>query len=375
LLSCNDSSVVDDKLNVDVKQQELNNLLTQLGFDTQKIKDTGDYLVYDNDLVLTKSDLLTRIAHCGDTSSYKNARLDQWVVNTDGVVDWSRAGNITYSIDASVNTMPQGADWTNAIRQALNDWTNVGDDNVNFTETTNANIMFFTDNTAPLTCMRTLPATVFASAQFPSGGRIGNSVSINDNGPTSNLGGKLWVIRHEVGHAMGFRHSDWYNRGGTGVVEDINSSGCGNPVYGANLLPRTLSSDANSVFNSMATGFNDINFSNDDRRSIRKLYPNALVAPQIGSVSLASAKGAQYYLNFSNLDDKASQIIVYAEKYVSYKPLTAQFSYYQTFTIPANSSQLIVSFASIPFAGRFYCTVKNYKGDLESAKSPIYTTP
>jgi hypothetical protein len=69
-----------------------------------------------------------------------------------------------------------------------------------------------------------------ASAGFPSGGNPYNSILIN----TSQLNGQplatiTSVIAHEMGHCIGFRHTDWMNRayscGGSAVNEGAGTVG------------------------------------------------------------------------------------------------------------------------------------------------------
>ena len=95
------------------------------------------------------------------------------------------------------------------------------------------------------------------SAGFPSGGLPYNTINIGTGLNSYSVGVNKHVITHELGHCIGFRHSDYYNRsiscGGSATNE-------GSSTVGAIHIPNTPTtavaggSVMNSCFSSSSTG-------------------------------------------------------------------------------------------------------------------------
>ncbi len=108
------------------------------------------------------------------------------------------------------------------------------------------------------------------SAGFPSGGRPFNTINIGSGLNSFSVDVIEHVITHELGHTIGFRHSDFFNRSiscGTGGNE-------GNGGVGAILIPGTPSgatvggSLMNSCFRSTENG----EFTSSDVTALQQLY-------------------------------------------------------------------------------------------------------
>ncbi|WNG20226.1 zinc-dependent metalloprotease [Cystobacter fuscus] len=124
-------------------------------------------------------------------------------------------------------------------------------------------------------CTANITATTMSgaggSAGFPSGGKPYGTINIGTGLQSYSADVNEHVITHELGHAIGFRHSDYYNRsiscGGTATNE--GSSG-----VGAILIPGTPStatvggSIMNSCFRSTETG----EWTSSDKTALNYLY-------------------------------------------------------------------------------------------------------
>jgi hypothetical protein len=124
-------------------------------------------------------------------------------------------------------------------------------------------------------CTANITATTMSgaggSAGFPSGGKPYGTINIGTGLQSYSADVNEHVITHELGHAIGFRHSDYYNRsiscGGTATNE-------GTAGVGAILIPGTSGtatvggSIMNSCFRSTETG----EWTSSDKTALNYLY-------------------------------------------------------------------------------------------------------
>ncbi len=103
------------------------------------------------------------------------------------------------------------------------------------------------------------------SSGFPSGGYPYRQINIGIGLQSYSVDANEHMITHELGHALGFRHTDFYNAASCGTNE-------GTAGVGAILIPGTPTSDPlslmNSCFRSTATG----EFSQYDIVALNYLY-------------------------------------------------------------------------------------------------------
>jgi len=109
------------------------------------------------------------------------------------------------------------------------------------------------------------------SAGFPSGGNPYKWVRINSGTDSFSTGVNRHVITHEIGHCIGFRHTDYFNRSiscGSGGNEGSAGVGAihipGTPTTNVNANTSVM----NACFNSGSTGV----FTSSDNTALNFLY-------------------------------------------------------------------------------------------------------
>lgn len=222
--------------------------LTKMGFELKNIEEFKDYYLVEGDIIFDKSK--------------KNITGKPNQYYTNSLVGMNKVNNISVRMDPSIPTSGVD-DWRTAVNSAITYWNNIPSSRVNFIFTTNAtaDITITSDNGV-------LKDNQIAAAGWPSNSNPGTSIMINLDF-SSNIsvleGQKSYNIVHELGHCIGFRHTNWLIRG-----EEINPSG---NDLGANNIPYT-SNDASSVMNG-GTALNSYSgFSTEDNYSARYLYPD-----------------------------------------------------------------------------------------------------
>jgi hypothetical protein len=123
-------------------------------------------------------------------------------------------------------------------------------------------------------CSANITATVMSgvggSAGFPSGGNPYGTINIGTGLQSYSAGVNEHVISHELGHTVGFRHSDYYTR----TISCGSGGNEGTAGVGAILISGTPStavvggSIMNSCFRSTETG----NFTSSDVTALNALY-------------------------------------------------------------------------------------------------------
>jgi len=113
--------------------------------------------------------------------------------------------------------------------------------------------------------------TVGGSSGFPKGGSPYGTINIGDGLQSYSVGVNTHVVTHEIGHCVGMRHSDYYDRSISCGGSPTNEGTAG---VGAVLIPGTPAtakvggSVMNSCFRSSETG----NWTSTDKTALQYLY-------------------------------------------------------------------------------------------------------
>jgi hypothetical protein len=193
----------------DISRETLTKI-SQMGFGTSEVKKTaGGYLV-EGDILLTDEQLNTHheasFLRVGQAEQYRTTNL---VTGLPRVIKVSVA-----------RTLP--AAYVTALDAALARY-NAQKLQLTFKRVTGgANIAI---TPAPAN------ATYLAAAGFPAGGNPYNSILVNTNylGTQPDISCLATILAHEIGHCIGFRHTDYMDRsyscGGTLTNEGAGTSG------------------------------------------------------------------------------------------------------------------------------------------------------
>lgn len=214
----------------------LKDFMVKNGIITSKIKSHEGRYIVDECIVITEEKLSEW------DSSQKGANL-QTRTQANVSVPVGEIKTITYRIASNIPSST-----ATLINQVIQNYNSIRNFNLNFQPTTSTNqqLLFLGVTDSPPYYVPT------GKADWPTNGNIGSFVEldINDFNSTSITNGiKLFVIAHEIGHTIGFRHTDW-------LEQEEGNYGYDDGIYkfiGGTLIPATFHSDPISIYNS--TGY------------------------------------------------------------------------------------------------------------------------
>lgn len=219
------------------------------GFDTTGMKDLGKYMLVEGDILLPKTSLLSITPR-------------QAYQDNNSLVTRTKQKNITIRIDDSVPTDGGRLDWRNEVSQAIAEYNNLSTNlQLSLVTTPTADIAIRVGTEDPTFNLYMGTGTI-AAAGLPSNGNPFHSIIINSdyiNLPSSST--KKYNLVHEIGHCIGFRHTNWQVRSESPALGIGNSPNTGN------------NPDPSSVFNGGTALYSWNGFSNWDQDAINTLYP------------------------------------------------------------------------------------------------------
>ena len=255
------------------RTEDLRALVTAAGFRGDLVQDFGSYVLVEGDIRLTREELRAmRLPSSGDP------RGPRFQYRTTNLVGSPKIQQIVVSLAGVTGTV-----WETPARDALAQWNAISGSYVKMVEGSPADISISTTCTS---------SNVAAFASFPSGGNPGATVYANSCfGYSIGYSARLRNMVHELGHTIGFRHTNYTQQGETaGTDGAIQISGT--PTSGG---------DGSSVMNGGTALSTWAGFSSYDQTATRNLYPlpyPSASGSHPGStfvVSWSAAPGAEWY--------------------------------------------------------------------------------
>ncbi|CAN5346810.1 hypothetical protein BH09BAC6_BH09BAC6_33870 [soil metagenome] len=254
LFSCNKSSQTVQKTN-EVSASVLKSI-ADLGFSTDEVRKQGNGYLVEGDILLTEANL-------SETSTSPNLRIAE----TEQYRTTNLVKNLPRTVTVSISNLPTvyGTATANAIARynALNL-------TLKFQMVSSGgNIQIIGFNQGPSGGYITL-----GSSGFPtSAGDPYNQIQMNTNaqayGTNPDVNYLTSVLQHEMGHCIGFRHTDYMNRAFSCGGSKSNEGSAG---IGAIRIPGTPSAaDAGSWMLACSTG-SDRTFNANDKIALNYLY-------------------------------------------------------------------------------------------------------
>lgn len=248
LFSCKKTEIAPQKADIDQDKSVLG-YIKKLGYRDSEIKDIGDEYLVDGDILFSKKSE-------PDFSIFGGPKTEQY--GTANYVGYDVQPNIFIYVDASMNG------YLNEINGAVAMWNSVINCRVKFGITSLSGIAHIRITNA------NLGSGVCGAAYFPMNGRPGALVRINVNQIAGNsFAQRQRTIAHELGHCIGFRHTNWQpGETQSGVLGD-------NGAYfdAMHILGTPTGGDPSSIMNGGQCGSGATTLSNFDILATQFLYP------------------------------------------------------------------------------------------------------
>ena len=229
------------------------------GFETDDVRKVNEGYIVEGDIVLTPEFLSQNPATGASLLRIAN---DEQYRTTNLVTALPRT--ITISVEGTLTGL---AVWSNATDAFINRYNALGLQITLQRVSSGGNVKIVGFNEPASGGFITL-----GSAGFPSGGNPYHEIKMNTNaqayGTNPNQGYITSVLQHEMGHCIGFRHTDYFSRSSCGKRKQNE----GTAGVGAILIPGTPSGFDNESFMLACSAGTDRTFNSNDVIALGHLY-------------------------------------------------------------------------------------------------------
>lgn len=241
---------LEEDVSLDPKVDYERNFIESLGFDKNAIEDKGTFYLVEGDVIIHKEDINNIV----QTKQY-------WCLQVKE--PYQRNIKVTLGTERIVII-----NWAQAVARAVQEWSNISGCNISMTFNQNST----TPGDIHISFISGGASNNLGTADFPTmSGAPGANIYINQSYNSYarlSESQKIFLVIHELGHCLGFRHTDWYDNG------EPQFGPPGGPATHIPGTPNAIQGDKNSVMNGInAAGRKWEGFTNYDKIAAKWLYP------------------------------------------------------------------------------------------------------
>lgn len=298
---------------------DLMRFLERNNFSFKKIEKIGDIYLIDDDIIVSNESIIES----------SKSQMPKGVISTENLHAYASLVSgapynyrtITIGFDSTIPTTNTYLNWRSATQEAIDEFNKIRNLRLKF-QIINSGTpdITITSNPHPSASWSQIPNTI-AAAHFPAAGNPGIRIHINPNysfqsSVTESI--KKYNMAHEIGHTIGFRHTNYIN------LQETTTNPSATNING------TGNSDPNSVMNGGTAGNSWIAFSYLDLLALRTIYPYDAGEVPLYSYIKPSTGGFNWTRNWSTYQYGGSGYSYYGVNgYVFTYPFTGTVALYK----------------------------------------------